>query len=61
VGKRTGQCIRYDPFGPDRDCKHFATWPEAQDFFEAAGGPARDPHKLDSDKDGIVCETLPGR
>lgn len=49
----------YDPFGPDRDCGDFATHAEAQSFFEAAGGPASDPHRLDGDNDGIACETLP--
>lgn len=60
IGARTGQPVRYDPNGPDRDCSDFATWAEAQDFYEAAGGPARDLHRLDSDQDGIVCENLPG-
>lgn len=50
--------LRYDPFGPDRDCSDFATWEEAQAFFLAAGGPERDPHRLDSDRDGIACESL---
>lgn len=49
----------FDPQGPDRDCSDFATHAEAQAFYEAAGGPARDPHKLDSDKDGVACESLP--
>ena len=31
--------LRYDPGGPDRDCSDFETQREAQDFFEAAGGP----------------------
>lgn len=52
--------LRYDPSGPDRDCGDFATWREAQDFFLAAGGPARDPHRLDADRDGVACESLPG-
>lgn len=51
--------LRYDPFGPDRDCRHFDTHAEAQAFFLAAGGPARDPHRLDGDSDGIACESLP--
>lgn len=51
--------LRYDPFGPDRDCSDFATQREAQAFFEAAGGPERDPYRLDSDGDGIACESLP--
>lgn len=51
--------VKYDPNGPDRDCGDFSTQAEAQAFYVAAGGPARDPHRLDSDRDGIVCETLP--
>ncbi|HST05696.1 MAG TPA: thermonuclease family protein [Chloroflexia bacterium] len=51
--------LPYDPFGPDRDCSDFATHDEAQRFFIAAGGPAKDPHRLDADHDGIACETLP--
>ena len=43
----------------DRDCTDFATQAEAQDFFVAAGGPEEDPHRLDRDNDGVVCETLP--
>lgn len=42
----------------DRDCSDFSTWREAQDFYEGAGGPARDPHRLDRDRDGIACEGL---
>jgi hypothetical protein len=45
--------------GADRDCGHFDTHAEAQAFFIAAGGPARDPHRLDGDGDGIACESLP--
>lgn len=51
--------LRYDPFGPDRNCGDFATHAEAQAFFLAAGGPMRDPHRLDGDGDGIACEHLP--
>ena len=43
----------------DCDCPHFSTQQEAQRFFERAGGPATDPHRLDADRDGIACETLP--
>jgi micrococcal nuclease len=49
---------RYDPFGPDRDCGDFRTQAEAQAFFVAAGGPGSDRHRLDGDRDGVVCETL---
>ena len=51
---------KYDPDGPDRDCSDFDTWAEAQAFYEAAGGPESDPHKLDSDDNGIACESLSG-
>ncbi|HEY8346960.1 MAG TPA: thermonuclease family protein [Symbiobacteriaceae bacterium] len=43
----------------DVDCKDFATQAEAQAFYEAHGGPARDPYRLDADRDGIACESLP--
>jgi endonuclease YncB( thermonuclease family) len=45
--------------GSDRDCSDFRTQAEAQRFFEAEGGPDRDPHRLDSDGDGVACEGLP--
>jgi len=41
---------------PDRDCRDFRTWQEAQNFFERAG--PGDPHRLDGDRDGIACESL---
>lgn len=50
-----GQC----PYPPDRNCGDFSTQAEAQACFIAAGGPARDPHRLDGDNDGIACESLP--
>ncbi len=51
---------KYDPDGPDRNCSDFETWSEAQAFFEAAGGPESDRHRLDRDGNGIACESLPG-
>ena len=52
--------LPYDPAGPDRDCGDFEDWRNAQDFYEAAGGPADDRHRLDPDGDGVACESLPG-
>lgn len=49
----------YDPFGSDKDCSDFDSFKEAQSFFEAAGGPTNDPHRLDGDKNGRACESLP--
>ena len=57
VPDRTGS--KYDPAGPDRDCSDFDTWAEAQAFYRAAGGPEADPHRLDSDGDGVACGSLP--
>lgn len=48
-----------DSDGPDRDCGDFSTRAEAQAFYEAAGGPGSDPHRLDNDGDGLACESLP--
>jgi competence protein ComEC len=52
-----GSSLAYDPFGPDRDCGDFASQAEAQAFYEAAGGPEEDPHRLDGEGDGIACES----
>lgn len=46
----------FDPAGPDRDCPDFSSQAEAQAFYEVAGGPARDPHRLDKNHNGIACE-----
>jgi endonuclease YncB( thermonuclease family) len=43
----------------DRDCSDFGSQREAQEFFEAAGGPEVDPHRLDGDGNGHACESLP--
>ena len=52
-------CDPHNPYGPDCDCDDFNTQEEAQAFFLAAGGPERDPHRLDGDNDDIACEHLP--
>lgn len=52
--------LLYDPDGPDRNCSDFERWEDAQLFYEAAGGPESDPHRLDRDRNGIACESLPG-
>nr|WP_289036864.1 thermonuclease family protein [uncultured Allobacillus sp.] len=48
----------YNPHGKDRNCGDFDRQKNAQAFFEAAGGPEQDPHRLDRDGDGAVCESL---
>lgn len=41
------------------NCSDFKTQPEAQSAFEACGGSLNDVHRLDADKDGQACESLP--
>ncbi|UOQ92211.1 thermonuclease family protein [Halobacillus shinanisalinarum] len=55
-GANTG--LKYDPAGRDRDCGDFSSQQQAQEFFESAGGHASDPHRLDGDGNGLVCESL---
>lgn len=42
----------------DKDCSDFRTWRQAQNFYKKHGGPRKDPHRLDADRDGIACEDL---
>jgi micrococcal nuclease len=41
------------------NCTDFATHVEAQTVYEACGGVYNDIHRLDQDKDGQACESLP--
>lgn len=41
------------------NCDDFTTNPEAQSFFEKVGGTSNDLNRLDGDKDGEACESLP--
>ncbi len=43
----------------DYNCDDFATKPKAQAFFEKVGGTDNDLNRLDGDKDGEACESLP--
>lgn len=43
----------------DYNCDDFDTQPEAQNFFERVGGADNDLYRLDGDKDGMACESLP--
>ncbi len=54
-----GPALSGSSVSADRDCSDFATQEEAQAFYEAAGGPATDPHQLDADGNGVACESLP--
>lgn len=41
------------------NCDDFSTQPEAQTFFSKVGGVKNDLNRLDGDKDGTACESLP--
>ncbi len=41
------------------DCSDFNTHQQAQNFYEQNGGPQIDTYRLDRNRDGIACETLP--
>jgi len=41
------------------NCTDFETHAEAQAVFDQCGGTSNDIHKLDSNKDGEACESLP--
>lgn len=43
----------------DYNCDDFSTQPEAQKFFTKVGGTGNDLYRLDGDKDGEACESLP--
>ena len=49
----------YDCSSNTYNCSDFKTQAEAQYVFDLCGGKVNDIHKLDSDKDGAVCESLP--
>lgn len=41
------------------NCSDFSTHAEAQSVFNYCGGITNDIHRLDADKDGLACESLP--
>jgi len=41
------------------NCDDFKTQEEAQKFYVNAGGVSKDTNRLDGDKDGEACESLP--
>jgi ABC-type multidrug transport system fused ATPase/permease subunit len=43
----------------DYNCSDFATQPEAQAFFLKVGGVGNDVNRLDGNKDGVACQSLP--
>jgi ABC-type multidrug transport system fused ATPase/permease subunit len=41
------------------NCDDFNTQPEAQAFFLKVGGVGNDVNRLDANKDGVACQSLP--
>lgn len=41
------------------NCDDFSTHSQAQAVYELCGGVSNDIHRLDRDKDGLACESLP--
>lgn len=41
------------------NCEDFDTQPQAQTFFDKAGGISSDTNRLDGNKDGVACQSLP--
>ncbi len=41
------------------NCDDFKTQPEAQAFFLKVGGVGNDVNRLDGNKDGVACQSLP--
>lgn len=41
------------------NCEDFTTQSDAQKFYDNAGGVAKDFNRLDGNKDGVPCESLP--
>lgn len=46
-------------FEDEYNCDDFSTQSEAQNFYEKAGGVTKDFNRLDGNKDGSACESLP--
>lgn len=46
-------------YADEYNCEDFDTQPEAQRFFDNAGGLDNDVNRLDGNKDGIACQALP--
>ncbi len=59
---KTGNVVTESDKGKAADaynCTDFANQSEAQNFFTKVGGKSNDLNRLDGDKDGQACESLP--
>lgn len=59
---KEGNIVTDGTLGKEADqynCEDFETQPQAQSFFSKVGGTDKDLNRLDGDKDGEACESLP--
>ena len=52
---KSGYTCSYNAY----NCANFITHAQAQAVYEGCGGVSNDVHRLDRDKDGLACESLP--
>ena len=57
-GTGAGAAVAAAP-ADDKNCSDFASQRAAQEYFLERGGPDEDPDSLDSDGNGVACESLP--
>jgi hypothetical protein len=55
----TGQGPGYQCRRNAYNCRDFRTRAQAQAAYLACGGRSNDVHRLDEDRDGLACESLP--
>jgi F0F1-type ATP synthase assembly protein I len=59
---KEGNIVTDSKFGKATDeynCADFENQPQAQRFFDRAGGVTQDTNRLDGNKDGAACQSLP--
>ena len=56
---RMGSSAAYQCSRNAYNCSNFGTRAEAQAAYQACGGRGNDVHRLDDDRDGLACESLP--
>lgn len=59
ISQPTTNSSKYSCLTNIYNCADFSTHAEAQQVYEMCGGVNGDIHRLDNDKDGIACESLP--
>ena len=58
-GKEVSEGTAGAKYTDEYNCDDFETQPEAQTFFVNMGGVDKDVNRLDGNKDGVACQSLP--